>query len=156
AEFPEIYQAMEAIKGAAWGSGLFAFVDSDLAFDSPEAHIVIDRAKAGELGVTMDAIAGTLATLVGENYVNRFNYHDRSYDVIAQVPRDRRLTPDSLGRFYVKARSGALVPLSTVVRVDMRPQPNRLPQFNQMNSATLSAVLSPGTTMGEAVKFLQA
>jgi multidrug efflux pump len=156
ADFPEIYQAMERIKGAAWGSGIFAFVDSDLAFDSPEAHITIDRAKAGELGVTMDAIAGTLATLVGENYINRFNYHDRSYDVIAQVPREKRLTPDSLGRFYVKARSGDLVPLATVVKVDMRPQPNRLPQFNQMNSATLSAVLAPGATMGKAVDFLQA
>ncbi|MBW8755514.1 MAG: efflux RND transporter permease subunit, partial [Sphingomonadales bacterium] len=155
ASFPEIYQAMEAIKGAAWGSGKFAFVDSDLAFDNPEAHIVIDRAKAGEMGVTMDAIAGTLATLVGENYVNRFNYFDRSYDVIAQVPQDRRLTPESLGRFYVKARSGELVPLSTVVKVDMRPQANRLPQFNQMNSATLSAILAPGVTMGQAVEFLQ-
>jgi multidrug efflux pump len=154
-EFSEIYQAMEGIKGAAWSSGLFAFVDSDLAFDSPEARIVIDRAKAGELGVTMDAISGTLATLVGENYVNRFNYHDRSYDVIAQVPQDRRLTPDSLGRFYVQARSGALVPLSTVTHVEMRPQANRLPQYNQMNSATISGVLAPGATMGQAVEFLQ-
>ena len=156
AGFGEIYQQMEQIKGAAWGSGLFAFVDSDLAFDSPEARIVIDRAKAGELGVTMDAISGTLATLVGENYVNRFNYFDRSYDVIAQVPPDRRLTPESLGRFYVKARTGELVPLSTVVKVEMRPQANQLPQYNQMNSATLSAVLLPGVTMGQAVEFLQA
>ncbi|WOK36793.1 efflux RND transporter permease subunit [Sphingomonas sp. C3-2] len=155
-DFPVIYRTLERIKGAAWGSGLFVFVDSDLAFDSPEARITIDRAKAGELGVTMDNIAGTLATLVGENYVNRFNWHDRSYDVIAQVPRDRRLTPDNLGRFYVKAQSGTLIPLSTVVKIDMHPQANRLPQFNQMNSATLSAVLAPGVTMGQAVEFLSA
>lgn len=155
-DFPAIYQTLERIKGAAWGSRLFVFVDSDLAFDSPEARITIDRAKAGELGVTMDNIAGTLATLVGENYVNRFNWHDRSYDVIAQVPRDRRLTPDNLGRFYVKAQSGTLIPLSTVVTIDMHPQANRLPQFNQMNSATLSAVLAPGVTMGQAVDFLSA
>ncbi|QZP07155.1 efflux RND transporter permease subunit [Caenibius sp. WL] len=154
-EFPEIYATLETIKGAAWGSGLFAFVDSDLAFDSPEARITIDREKAGQMGVSMDAIAGTLATLVGENYVNRFNWHDRSYDVIAQVPQDKRLTPESLGRYYVKADSGALVPLATVVRVDMRPQANQLPQFNQMNSATISAVLAPGVTMGEAVSFLE-
>ena len=154
-EFPEIYATLETIKGAAWGSGLFAFVDSDLAFDSPEARITIDREKAGQMGVSMDAIAGTLATLVGENYVNRFNWHDRSYDVIAQVPQDKRLTPESLGRYYVKADGGALVPLATVVRVDMRPQANQLPQFNQMNSATISAVLAPGVTMGEAVSFLE-
>ncbi|WP_157219115.1 efflux RND transporter permease subunit [Flavisphingomonas formosensis] len=154
-EFPAIYQTMERLKGAAWGSGLFAFVDSDLAFDSPEARMTIDRAKAGQLGVTMEAIADTLAVLVGENYVNRFNYHDRSYDVIAQVPRSQRLTPDNLGRYYVKAASGRLVPLSTVVRVAMEPQANRLPQFNQMNAATLSAVLAPGVTMGQAVDFLK-
>ena len=155
-DFPALYRALEGIKGAAWGSGLFVFVDSDLAFDSPEAHIAIDRAKAGQMGVSMAAIADTLATLVGENYVNRFNWHDRSYDVIAQVPRDRRLTPDSLGRFYVMAASGVQVPLATLVSIDMRPQANRLPQFNQMNAATLSAVLAPGVTMGEAVAFLQA
>lgn len=154
-DFPTIYAKLEEIKGAAWGSGLFVFVDSDLAFDSPEAHLKINRAKAGSMGVSMDEIAGTLATLVGENYVNRFNWHDRSYDVIAQVPDDQRLNPDNLTHFYVKTGSGAMVPLSTLVDVEMRPQPNRLPQFNQMNSATLSAVLAPGVTMGEAVSFLQ-
>lgn len=154
-DFPALYATLERLKAAAWDSGLFAFVDSDLAFDSPEARLVIDRAKAGELGVSMTAIADTLATLVGENYVNRFNWHDRSYDVIAQVPRDRRMTPDDLGRFYVRTGAGTLVPLSTVVHVSIRPQPNRLPQFGQMNAATLSAILMPGVTMGQAVDFLK-
>jgi len=154
-DFPEIYKTLEAVKGAAWGSGLFAFVDSDLAFDSPEAHITIDHAKASQLGISMADIADTLATLVGENYINRFNYHDRSYDVIAQVPQDKRLTPDNLQQFYLKTGSGTLVPLSTVASISIRPQPNKLPQFNQMNSATLSAVLLPGVTMGQAVDFLK-
>jgi len=154
-EFPEIYGTLEGIKGAAWGSGLFAFVDSDLAFDSAEARITVDRAKAGQMGVSMEAIADTLAILVGENYINRFNWHDRSYDVITQVPADKRLTPDNLGRFHVKAASGEQVPLSTVVRIDMRAQANKLPQFNQMNAATLSAVLAPGVTMGQAVDWLK-
>ncbi len=104
----------------------------------------------------MDAIAQTLAVLVGENYVNRFNYFDRSYDVIPQVRQQDRLTPDSLGRFYVRARNGALIPLSTVVSIDIQPAANRLPQFNQMNAATLSGVLAPGVTMGEAVKAMAA
>lgn len=155
ADFAQVYQAMERIKAEARKSGLFVFVDSDLAFDAPEARLTIDQAKAGEIGVTMKDIADTLAVLVGENYVNRFNFHDRSYDVITQVRREDRLTPDSLGHFYVKASSGALVPLATVVRFEMRPQANRLPQFNQMNSATLSAVPKPGVAMGQAVKFLE-
>lgn len=153
--FPQIYETLQGLEGAAWGSGLFSFVDSDLAFDSSEAHLTIDRDKAGELGVSMSEIAGTLALLVGENYVNRFNWYDRSYDVITQVPEDQRLDPGDLGQYYVESASGDLLPLSTVVDVDIRPQPNLLPQFNQMNSATLSAVLAPGVTMGQAVEFLQ-
>ncbi|ALR06576.1 efflux RND transporter permease subunit [Xylella fastidiosa] len=156
AEFSELYGALEAIKGAAWGSGLFAFVDSDLAFDSPQARLTINAGKAGEMGVTMSAVADTLAILVGENYINRFNWFDRSYDVIAQVPQDKRRAPGDLTGYYVRAESGRLVPLSTVVDVEVQPQPNRLPQFNQMNSVTLSAVLMPGVTMGQAVDFLRA
>ena len=154
-DFSRIYQTLEGIKGAAWGCGLFAFVDSDLAFDSQDAHVTIDRAKAGELGISMSEVADTLAILVGENYINRFNYHDRSYDVIAQVPQNKRLNPEDLGKFYVRTKAGGLVPLSTIARVDVSPQPNKLPQFNQMNSATISAVLMPGVTMGQAVTFLQ-
>jgi multidrug efflux pump len=154
-DFLRLYETLEGIKGAAWQSGLFAFVDSDLAFDSQEARIVIDQAKAGELGISMSEIADTLAILVGENYVNRFNYYDRSYDVIAQVPRQDRLDPDDLGKYYLRTQSGELVSLSTVAHVDMRPQPNALSQFNQLNSATMSAVLMPNVTMGQAIAFLQ-
>ncbi|TRW14474.1 efflux RND transporter permease subunit [Glacieibacterium frigidum] len=156
ADFSALYQSMEALKGAAWKSGLFVFVDSDLAFDNRTARIRIDSAKAGEVGVTMQAVADTLATLVGENYVNRFNFHDRSYDVIPQVRGQDRLTPENLGRFYVRSRSGQMIPLSTVMTVDVKPGANRLPQFNQMNAATLSGVLAPGVTMGQAVAFMDA
>ena len=68
----------------------------------------------------MDEIANTLAIMVGENYITRFNWHDRSYDVITQVPQTARDTPDELGRFYVKTAGGPLLPLSTVVRISMR------------------------------------
>ncbi|MFK4073731.1 efflux RND transporter permease subunit [Ectopseudomonas khazarica] len=154
-DFPTLFETAEQIKGAAYKSGLFLYVQNDLAFDSPQAHIAIDASKAREMGVTMQAIADTLAVLVGENYVNRFNFHDRSYDVIPQVRSGDRMTPDDLGRFYVKAGSGALVPLSTVVHVETRPQANGLTQFGQMNSATLQMLPRPGVSMGEAVAFLQ-
>jgi multidrug efflux pump len=154
-DFKTLYETGEKIKTATYASGLFLYVQNDLAFDSPQAHVTIDNAKAGEMGVTMQSIADTLAVLVGENYVNRFNFHDRSYDVIPQVRGSERMTPEDLGRFYVKAASGALVPLSTVTRVEMRPQANQLTQFSQMNSATLEMLPVPGVSMGEAVAFLQ-
>ncbi|EOJ9614223.1 efflux RND transporter permease subunit [Serratia marcescens] len=154
-DFSTLFETAEQIKDAAYKSGLFLYVQNDLAFDSPQAHVAIDSSKAREMGVTMQAIADTLAVLVGENYVNRFNFHDRSYDVIPKVRDSDRMTPDDLGRFYVKASSGALVPLSTVVHVETRPQVNALTQFGQMNSATIELLPRPGVSMGEAVALLQ-
>lgn len=149
-----LYETLENIKNAAWGSGLFAFVDSDLAFDSTEARITIDRAKAGDLGISMQEIANTLSLLVGEGLVNRFNWFDRSYDVIAQVPDAQRLTPESLDQYYIRTDTGDLVLLSTIIDVEMHPQANSIPQFNQLNAVTVSGVLAPGATMGQAVAFL--
>ncbi|WP_456725181.1 MULTISPECIES: efflux RND transporter permease subunit [unclassified Bradyrhizobium] len=155
-DFSTIYLEVETLKQAAWKSGLFVFVDSDLAFDSPTARITIDHAKAAEAGVSMQTIADTLAVLVGENYVNRFNFFERSYEVIPQVRQADRVTPENLGSFNVRSSSGQMFPLSTVIKVNVKPEPNRLPQFNQMNAATISAVLKPGVTMGQAVAFMQA
>jgi multidrug efflux pump len=156
ANAPEaVYEVMERIKDKARKSGMFAVVDSDLAFDNPTAEVTIDRAKANELGVRMQDIADTLAILMGENYVNRFNLQGRSYDVIPQVRQEDRLTPDKMGQFYVRTAAGTLTPLSTVVKVSTGRAPSALTQFNQLNSATFGAVPFPWYTMGEVVKFLQ-
>ena len=80
---------METIKETARESGLFIVIDSDLDYNSPVIHLHIDRSKANDLGITMQTIGDTLALLVGENYVNRFNLNGRSYEVIPQVPRAR-------------------------------------------------------------------
>src|SRR5256886_14149717 len=108
---------MEQIKNAARKSGLFMVVDSDLAFNQPTIQVDIDRDKANELGITMQAIGDTLALLVGENYVNRFNLGGRSYEVIPQVPRTQRLTQDTLTGYYVTSAAGAPVALPNLVKV---------------------------------------
>jgi multidrug efflux pump len=72
----------------------------------------------------MQSIGDTLAVMVNGNYVHRFNLEGRSYEVIPQVPRAERLTPEELGRYYVKAASGEPVPLATVVRIETGTEPN--------------------------------
>jgi multidrug efflux pump len=153
--YKEIYQAMQQIKGAARKSGLFMVIDSDLDFNQPMVGVNIDRSKANQLGVTMQSIGNTLAVLVGENYINRFNLGGRSYEVIPQVPRADRLTPETLTRYYVTSGAGRPVPLSNLVELTSSTQPNALTQYNQLNSATFQAVPMPGVTMGQAVDFLE-
>ncbi|HEX5318267.1 MAG TPA: MexW/MexI family multidrug efflux RND transporter permease subunit [Stellaceae bacterium] len=154
-DFPSIYNAMEKIKDAARKSGLFIVVDSDLAFNQPTVRIDIDRSKANQLGITMQQIGDTLALLVGENYVNRFNLGGRSYEVIPQVPRADRLNAEALTRYYVKSSAGDPVPLSNLVSVKTVTTPNALTRYNQLNSATFQAVPMPGVTQGQAVDFLE-
>ena len=93
--------------------------------------------------------------LVGGNYVNRFNLNGRSYEVIPQVPRAERLTPESLTNYYVTSGSGAQIPLSTVVSVETAVEPNALNKYNQLPSATFSAVPMPGVSMGQVIDFLE-
>lgn len=150
-----IYNVMEKLKAEARKSGLFLVVDSDLAFNTPTVKVEVNRSKANELGVTMENIGNTLALMVGGNYVNRFDLQGRSYEVIPQVPRAERLTPDALGNYYVPTASGTEVPLSTLVNVTTATDPNALTQYNQLNSATFQAVPWPGVTVGQAVNFLE-
>lgn len=155
AGYRQVFQAMQKVKAEARKSGLFMVIDSDLAFNQPTIHIHIDRSKANALGITMQSIGDTLALLVGENYVNRFNLAGRSYEVIPQVPRTDRLTPQALTHYYVNSASGQPVPLSNLVTVETETDPNALTQYNQLNSATFQAVPMPGVTIGEAVNELE-
>lgn len=150
-----IYNVVEKLKDAARKSGLFLVVDSDLAFNTPTVKVEVSRSKANELGVTMESIGNTLALMIGGNYVNRFDLRGRSYEVIPQVPRADRLTPDSLTNYYVQTASGTEVPLSNLVKVTTATEPNALTQYNQLNSATFQAVPWPGVTIGQAVNFLE-
>jgi multidrug efflux pump len=155
AGFQAVYEQMEKLKDAARKSGLFIVSDSDLAFNQPVVRVKVDRSKANDLGITMQNVGGALATLLGGNYVNRFNLEGRSYQVIPQVPREKRLSPESLGSYYVTAASGQQLPLSTVVSIETGTDPNSLTHYNQLNSATFQAVPMPGVTVGQAVDFLE-
>ena len=133
----------------------FVYSELDLAFDSATMNISIDRDKAGAYGVTMQDIGITLGTLLSDGYLNRINLNGRSYEVIAQVERKYRLSPEQLGDFYVRAKNNDMVPLSELITVNVVAEPRALPHFNQLNSATIGAVLSPGVTMGTAITFFE-
>lgn len=154
-DYSVLYQNMEALKQKARESGLFVVVDSDLDYNNPVVQIEVNRDKANSLGIRMQDIAESLATLVGENYVNRFALHGRAYDVIPQSIQKQRLSPEALAQQYVRTQSGQLIALSTVVSMSMQVEPNKLTQFNQQNSATFQAIPAAGVSLGQALSFLE-
>ncbi|MCF8479479.1 MAG: multidrug efflux RND transporter permease subunit [Rhodospirillum sp.] len=154
-DYTVLEELQAALLGKAAQSGMFAFVDGDLKYQTPQTVVVIDREKAGAYGVSMTQVGSALATMTGGNYVNLVNLEGRSYKVIPQVPREFRLDPSQLGRFYVRASNGTDVPLSSLISVEQRTIPSALNQFNQLNSFTISAFPMPGVSLGQALGFLK-
>lgn len=134
---------------------MFVYSDLDLNFDSATMKINIDKDKAGAYGVTMQDIGITLSTMMADGYVNRIDLNGRSYEVIPQVERKWRLNPESMNSYYVRAADGKVIPLGSLVTIDVVAEPRSLPHFNQLNSATVGAVPAPGTAMGDAINWFE-
>ncbi len=152
-DYESLLEVAQRVKDRAQASGKFAFLDIDLAFDKPEVVVDIDRAKAAQMGVSMQELGGTLATLLGESEINRFTLDGRSYKVIAQVERAYRDNPEWLNQYYVRNSNNELLPLSTLITVSERARPRQLNQFQQLNSAIIQGF--PIVSMGEAVQTVR-
>lgn len=154
-DYTVLYSTMEELKVAAKKSGLFIVTDSDLSFEQPQLNINIDKLKATEMGITMQAIGTTLSTMLSSGYSNLFSINGRSYQVIPQLKDSDRRSPTDLNKTYVKNNSGTLVPLANFVSYNTTTVPNSLNQFQQLNSATFSAVMMPGQTTATGLNFLK-
>ena len=154
-QFESLVSIASDVLAATQANPYFVYSELDLAFDSATMNIKIDRDKAGAYGVTMKDIGITLGTLLSDGYLNRIDLYGRSYEVIAQVERKYRLSPDKLGNFYVRAKNGDMLPLSSLITIDITAEPRSLSHFNQLNSATVGAVLAPGVAMGDAITFFE-
>ncbi|MFI4963072.1 MAG: efflux RND transporter permease subunit, partial [Legionellales bacterium] len=154
-DFQSLYDVSTKLTNKAKESGLFMYVDNSLKFNQPQITLNINRAKAAEMGLDMRAIGSSLAGALSGNYVNYFNLEGRSYQVIPQLDRPFRLTPEQLGQIYVKTLKNTMVPLSTVVSPIEKTEPNDATHFQQLNAATIQAIMLPGKTLGEGLDFLQ-
>ncbi|MFS8038998.1 efflux RND transporter permease subunit [Xanthobacter sp. AM11] len=139
----------------ALDTGLFIFLNNDLKIDQPQASIVIDREKTSLLGLNMSDVGGALSSLLGGGYVNYFSLDGRSYKVIPQVKQEARLNTDQVLDYYMRMSDGTMIPLSTVARIETRTVPESLNHFQQVNAATISGVVAPGVTTGDAIVALK-
>ncbi len=136
-------------------SGMFIFFDTDLKYDLPQSVIEIDREKAAQLGLTMSQVGSSLGSLLGGGYVNYFSMQTRSYSVIPQVERTSRLNVDQLLDYPIANIGGVPVHLSTIAHIRTETVPETLNHFQQLNSATLAGVASPGVSQADVLKYLR-
>ena len=151
----QAYEVAEQVKAKAMASGKFIVVQNSVTYQTPRARIIVDRDRAAALGVPVSEIGNTLGALVGGAPISKFDRDNRSYDVISQVRQADRLNPERLGEYYVRAADGSMVPISALVRIVTDAAPAAIEQFNQLNSATLSALPLPGVTTSEGLQTLR-
>jgi len=134
--------------------GLVA-VDSDLRMNKPELRLTIDRDRAADAGVQVEAIGRAVETMLGGRQVTRFKRSGEQYDVMVQVEPTARNSPQDIAAIFVKGRNDTMVPLSSLVEWKESVSPRELNHFAQRRAVTITANLAPGTSLGEAVDYLE-
>ncbi|MGE0825874.1 MAG: efflux RND transporter permease subunit [Candidatus Binatia bacterium] len=130
-------------------------VDSDLRLDNPQLNIAFDRERAADLGVPIASIAQSLQMLLGQTKTNEFILRSKQYDVVTALAGAYRSMPEQIDSIYVRARNGSMVPLSGLIRVVPVAAPARLNRYNLQRSATITASLAQGATLGPALAEVQ-
>jgi multidrug efflux pump len=153
--FDRLDEVVQQFLQEAVKSGMFIFLDTDLKIDSPESTVEIDRDKTAQLGLRMSDVGSAMAWMLGGGYVNYFSLDRRSYKVIPQVQQRDRLNTDQLLNYYVANVNGIAIPLSTIARITTKTVPESLNHFQQLNSATIQGIATPGVAQADALNFLK-
>jgi multidrug efflux pump len=154
-DFEKLRAAVPTFLDAARQDPAFQFVDVNLKFNKPELRVNIDREKAQSLGVSVQSISQTLqAGLSGQRF-GYFIREGKQYQIIGQVAREDRNQPLDVRLLSVKNADGQLVQLDNVIRLTESSTPPQLYRFNRYNSATFSASLAPGKTLGDGIAAMQ-
>ncbi|OEY65709.1 efflux RND transporter permease subunit [Marinobacter sp. X15-166B] len=155
ADYDQLDQVANDMIGRAMASGNFLFLQKSINFDRPVTRIRVDRDRVADLGLSMQDIGQTMASMLGGGYINWFSMEGRSYQVVPQVERDFRLTAAALDDYRIRTDTGALVPLSSVISFEHLVEPSQRTQFNQQNSVTLQGVVMPGVAAGDAMAYME-
>jgi len=136
---------------AANNHPVFNFAEVDLKFNQPEVQLSIDRDRARVLGVSVRDIARTLQLSLSGNRFGYFIIDGKQYEVIGQMERQYRNEPIDLRTISVRSASGEQIQLDNLVTLTETSAPPQLFRFNRFKSATVSAALSPGYTIGDGI-----
>ncbi len=153
--FARLNDVSQIFLSKARGSGMFIYVDTDLKIDKPQTVVEFDRDKMAQMGLTMQDVGSSLASMLGGGYVNYFSMSGRSYKVIPQVKQSERLNADQLNNYHINTAGGQSIAVSTIATLKTTVVPESINHFQQLNSSTISAVLTPGVTLGQALDELK-
>jgi multidrug efflux pump len=153
--FEKLQAALPKFMEAAANNPTLQGVDTDLKFNKPELKVEINRLKASQLGISVQDIAQTLQLAYSNLRFGFFTKEGKQYQVMGQVTKINRDDPDDLKNLYVRTSSGQLISIDNVVTVYESTTPPSLYHYNRYKSATISAGLAPGKTIGDGIKVME-
>ncbi|MGA1528028.1 MAG: efflux RND transporter permease subunit, partial [Burkholderiaceae bacterium] len=151
----ELAEVTEKLRNRLSENPMLRGVDTDLQLNKPEFRLEIDRERAADMGVQVEAIGRTLESLLGGRQVTRFKRGNEQYEVVVQLEEQNRNTPQDIQAIYVRGRDGGLVPLSSLLKISESVSPRELNHFMQQRAVTITASLAPDITIGEALEFVE-
>jgi multidrug efflux pump len=154
-DFDKIAAVLPKFLEEANKNPVFQGVDVDLKFNKPEVNIEVDRIKASELGVSVADVSQTLQLALSNLQMGYFYRSGKQYSVIGQVARNDRDDPTDLKNIYVRNNRNEIISLDNLVTMREATTPPTLYHFNRYKSATISAGMAPGHTLGEGIKAMQ-
>ena len=154
-DFNKLQQVVPKFLDEARHDGVFGNVDVNLKFNKPEINITIDRLKATDLGVSVLDVSNTLQLALSGKRYGYFLMNGKQYQVIGQVDRADRDAPVDLEALYVRNTAGDMIQLDNLVKMDESSSPPTLYHYNRYKSATISASLAQGKTLGEGITVMQ-
>jgi multidrug efflux pump len=154
--FEKLKEVLPKFLDEAYKDPVFKDIDCNLKFNKPELNLEIDRDKIKNLGISAIDIGQTLQLALSGQRFNYFTMNGKQYQVIGQVTRENRDDPIDLKSIYVKNDKGKLIQLDNVVKLVEQSNPPQLYHYNRYESATVSASLAPGKTIGDGIKEMQA
>lgn len=154
--FEKLQDVLPKILEKANASPVLQGIDIDLKFNKPELRVKINRLKATQLGISVQDISQTLQLAYSNLRFGYFTRLGKQYQVIGQVTRIDRDDPEDLKKLYVRTNSGQLVSIDNVVSIEESVTPPALYHFNRYKSATISAGLAPGKTVGDGIAEMNA
>jgi len=154
--YQNLSQTVRAFQDELAKNPGFVQVDTDLRLNKPEFRMEVDRERAADMGVSVEAIARSVETMLGGRNVTRYKREGQQYDVVVQTTPSGRDTPDDIERIFVRGKGDAMIPLSALVKIREVVVPRELNHFGQRRSATITSNLSADYSVGAALDFMDA
>ncbi|KFE70482.1 efflux RND transporter permease subunit [Hyalangium minutum] len=154
-DWDKLVEASHEMREKLQASGKVVDVDTDYQLGMPELRILPDRARAADLGVSIEAVAATINSLVGGVRVGKYNAGGRRIDVRLRLLADQRSRPEDLAALKVRTASGALVPLSSLVQQEERPALQAITRRERERAISIFANVAPNSSQQEAIAFVE-